>query len=211
MSSQHADPQLNVRPPAAVMEQAKQHLAGHGREVRGFVVACLGALNANPDAFLAQLAEYWPADKPRGRPRRAPAAEVNPSPEDGPATSTAASVGEPMVGPGSGQGGDGGGRRRGSVLTRGIERPEPVDVDTVRLERVSEPGSAGWRVLAGLAADPSTVIVVGVLEPVYGTGRRGVRGWAARHRHVQVAGGPWRTRREAVGRLLLQHQRLAGA
>jgi hypothetical protein len=73
-SSQHADPQLNVRPPAAVMNQAKDVLRERDREIRGFVVACLAALNADPDALLAQLAEHWPADKPRGRPRRTPPA-----------------------------------------------------------------------------------------------------------------------------------------
>jgi hypothetical protein len=70
VSSQHADPALTVRPPAAVMNQAKEVLDGRGREIRGFVVACLSALNADPDRFLAQLAEHWPPTKPRGRPRR---------------------------------------------------------------------------------------------------------------------------------------------
>lgn len=76
MASQHADPQLNVRPPAAVMEQAKDTLQEHGREIRGFVAACLAALNADPDTFLAQLAEHWPPEKRRGRPRRTPATQA---------------------------------------------------------------------------------------------------------------------------------------
>ncbi|WP_410583940.1 hypothetical protein [Amycolatopsis sp. lyj-108] len=71
MSSQHADPQLNVRPPADVTEQAKRLLEERGREVRGFVVACLTAFNADPDTFLTQLDEHWPPVKPRGRPPKA--------------------------------------------------------------------------------------------------------------------------------------------
>jgi hypothetical protein len=135
------------------------------------------------------------------------------SPDTGgePATPAAASTAElaagPVAGPGPG-GGDGGGRRRPSVFGREVERPEPVDADTARLER--EPGSSRWRVLAGLVADPGTVVVVGVLEPVYGTGRRAVRCWEAYHGHVQVPGGPWRTRRDAAAHLLLQHERLTG-
>lgn len=87
--------------------------------------------------------------------------------------------------------------------------PEPVNPDSVRLGRA--PDSSSWRVMASLSADPDTVVVVGTLEPVYGAGRRGVRGWHAFHAHVQVPGGPWPTRREAVVRLLLHHERLAGA
>lgn len=36
-----------------------------------------------------------------------------------------------------------------------VKRPEPVDADTVRLER--GPGSSRWRVLAGLAAEQCPV------------------------------------------------------
>lgn len=68
MSSRHADPALTVRPPAELTAKAKQLLGSRSRQMRGFITACLAALNANPDAFLAQLAEYWPAEKPRGRP-----------------------------------------------------------------------------------------------------------------------------------------------
>lgn len=39
--------------------------------MQGFLVACLNALVANPDGFLEQLKEHWPAEKPRGRPRKA--------------------------------------------------------------------------------------------------------------------------------------------
>jgi hypothetical protein len=70
MSSQHRDPGLTVRPPADLKAAAQDALRARGRETRGFVVACLAALVADPDAFLDQLTEHWPADKPRGRPRR---------------------------------------------------------------------------------------------------------------------------------------------
>lgn len=75
MPSQHADPQLNVRPPAAVTNEAKAILEARGREIRSFVVACLSALNADPDTFLELLDEHWPAAKPRGRPRQPSSAE----------------------------------------------------------------------------------------------------------------------------------------
>jgi hypothetical protein len=70
MSSQHADPQLNVRPPAEVTERAKKNLEDRGLEIRSFVVACLNALNAEPEEFLRLLDQHWPPAKPRGRPPR---------------------------------------------------------------------------------------------------------------------------------------------
>lgn len=73
VSSNHADPPLTVRPPAEVLAATKDILDTHGHEIRGFVVACMNALGAEPDAFLAQLAEHWPAPKPRGRPPKAAA------------------------------------------------------------------------------------------------------------------------------------------
>lgn len=90
----------------------------------------------------------------------------------------------------------------------GAGPPSLVDPDTVRVGRV--PDSSSWRVMASLSADPDTVIVVGTLKPVYGTDRSSVRGWRAYHGHVQIPGGPWRTRREADVRLLLRHERIAG-
>ncbi|MEU6965109.1 hypothetical protein [Streptomyces chrestomyceticus] len=70
MSSQHRDPAMTVRPPAALKAAAETALGD--REMRAFVVACLAALVADPDRFLAQLDEHWPEEKPRGRPRRTP-------------------------------------------------------------------------------------------------------------------------------------------
>lgn len=70
-ADRHTDPALTVRPPADLKTQAQQLLADRDREMRGFVVACLAALKADPDGFLGRLADHWPAPKPRGRPHRA--------------------------------------------------------------------------------------------------------------------------------------------
>jgi hypothetical protein len=70
VSSDHADPAVTVRPPAGLKTRAQAELAARGRGLRGFVTACLAALVADPEGFLAGLAEHWPAEKPRGRPRR---------------------------------------------------------------------------------------------------------------------------------------------
>ncbi|WP_211265823.1 hypothetical protein [Actinacidiphila oryziradicis] len=72
MSSQHRDPPLTVRPPADVKTQAQAVLNARNLEVQAFVVACLSALAATPDQFLAGLKPHWPEQKPRGRPRRTP-------------------------------------------------------------------------------------------------------------------------------------------
>jgi hypothetical protein len=71
MSSQHRDPALTVRPPADLKAAAQEAL--RGREMQAFVVACLTALTADPDGFLARLEDHWPARKPLGRPRRSAA------------------------------------------------------------------------------------------------------------------------------------------
>jgi hypothetical protein len=68
VSGQHADQSLTVRVPTTVIVPAKAVLRGHDREMRAFVVACLTALVADLDATLAQLEEYWPSRKLRGRP-----------------------------------------------------------------------------------------------------------------------------------------------
>jgi hypothetical protein len=82
VGSQHADPALTVRPPAEVKAQAEEILKAQGVQMRAFVVACLKALAADPEAFLAGLAGHWPAPKGRGRPPRnstpEPAAEEAP-------------------------------------------------------------------------------------------------------------------------------------
>lgn len=70
MSSNHADPPLTVRPPGELKAAASDELDSRGLHMRSFVVACLAALRADPDGFLRLLTPHWPADKPRGRPRR---------------------------------------------------------------------------------------------------------------------------------------------
>jgi len=66
----HRDPGLTVRPPKALKEAAQIELASRDRTMRAYFVACLNALVADPDRFLAGLDEHWPADTPRGRPRK---------------------------------------------------------------------------------------------------------------------------------------------
>lgn len=88
-------------------------------------------------------------------------------------------------------------------------RPEPLDLDTVRLERSSDSSRMGWRVLAG--ADDAPVLV-GFLEPVLSvTGRRSSRWEAQAPTGSRIYGGPWRTRTDALVRLVDDHQRAASA
>ena len=72
MNSQHADTAaVTVRTGPEVKEAATRVLDRRKLQMRAFIVACLTALAADPDKFLATLAPHWPAPKPRGRPRRA--------------------------------------------------------------------------------------------------------------------------------------------
>lgn len=73
-ADRHADTPLQARAPAPLKAEAQRVLRAHRRDMRGFVVACLTALTADPDRFLDQLDQHWPAQKPRGRPRRSPIA-----------------------------------------------------------------------------------------------------------------------------------------
>ena len=85
-------------------------------------------------------------------------------------------------------------------------RPDPLDLDTVRLERGTEP--AVWQVLAGEAEQP---VLVGFLEPASSGGRRSKR-WIARIAHwTHRPGGPWITRKGALVHLVDDYQRPAGA
>lgn len=70
MSNRHKDRALTFRPPEEVRAPAQDALTERGREIGAFLTACLDALAANPDGFLAQLAPHWPDPKPRGRPPR---------------------------------------------------------------------------------------------------------------------------------------------
>lgn len=68
VSSQHRDKALGVRPPNDIREQAQEQLNQRGREMVGFITACLAALVADPNTFLGQLDAHWQAPKPQGRP-----------------------------------------------------------------------------------------------------------------------------------------------
>ena len=68
--SQHAEPAMTVRVPTGLKDDARQTLSGRGLELRAFIVACLAALRAHPEAVLAVVEPYWPDPKVRGRPRR---------------------------------------------------------------------------------------------------------------------------------------------
>lgn len=70
MSNRHRDRALTVRPAEDIRAPAQAALAVRGREIGAFVAACLAALAADPDRFLAHLAPHWPAPRPKGRPRR---------------------------------------------------------------------------------------------------------------------------------------------
>lgn len=72
MSSQHRDPPLNVRPANADRLAAAAVLKANGKDMTGFVGACLRAIVANPKGFLAALDKYWPEKRERGRPPKRP-------------------------------------------------------------------------------------------------------------------------------------------
>lgn len=81
MADRHRDPQLNVRPPTELRTDAQQLLEDRGLEMKGFVVACLTALTADPDQVLEWLRPHWPAPKPRGRPPKAADSTHEPEPQ----------------------------------------------------------------------------------------------------------------------------------
>lgn len=70
MSSQHRLKPTNFRPEPDEIEPVKKALADHGREMEGFLRACLLAYQADPDGFTATLEPHWPPPRPRGRPRQ---------------------------------------------------------------------------------------------------------------------------------------------
>jgi hypothetical protein len=94
-------------------------------------------------------------------------------------------------------------RQRRAPRTR---RPVPLDVDTVRQERSTDPLRPGWRVVAGEADAP---VLLGFLEPVFSvTGRRSSRWEARTERLTLVSGGPWRNRAAALVQLVGAYQRV---
>lgn len=82
-------------------------------------------------------------------------------------------------------------------------RPQPIDPDTVRLQRSTDYDLTGtWQVLAGPTDHPITV----------GTVRRtGLsKQWEARTPALlTISGGPWHTRQDALIHLVLNHQQAA--
>ncbi|WP_216213773.1 hypothetical protein [Amycolatopsis aidingensis] len=87
-------------------------------------------------------------------------------------------------------------RARHAPVRRGA-----VDLDSVRLARSTDPVRPGWRVLTGPVED---VTLLGWLEPVRtATGRRS-GGWQATTAPhlLTVPGGPWKTRQDALVRLV---------
>lgn len=71
MADRHKDqkgPDVYVRGPVPEKEPAQQVLKSEGRQLKGFVIACLRALLANPERFLAHLDGHWPEPKRAGRP-----------------------------------------------------------------------------------------------------------------------------------------------
>jgi len=79
-------------------------------------------------------------------------------------------------------------------------RPQPIDPNTVRLERSADYDITGtWKAMAGPANDP---ILVGFVH------RNSLnKKWEARTPAlVTISGDPWRTRQDALIHLLLDHQ-----
>lgn len=71
VNSQHAPGvAVTARTEVQVKDAATRALADRGLEMQAFIVACLIALAADPDRFVATVHPYWPAARPRGRPRR---------------------------------------------------------------------------------------------------------------------------------------------
>jgi hypothetical protein len=58
------------RPEPDTTKQARQILAEHGWTMNDFIVAAVVLLTKNPAPFLARLAEFRPAAKPPGRPKK---------------------------------------------------------------------------------------------------------------------------------------------
>jgi len=80
------------------------------------------------------------------------------------------------------------------------QRRQPIDPDTVRLERSTDYDITGtWQVMAGQTDDP---ILIGFVH------RSSLsKKWEARTPVlVAISGGPWRTRQDALVHLVLEHQ-----
>lgn len=65
-SSLHKNPAKTFRPDPAEYARLRADLGD--RTVDGFIVACMRCLHDEPDVLLTLLANYWPPEKPKGRP-----------------------------------------------------------------------------------------------------------------------------------------------
>lgn len=70
MASQHKQRQGSWRPDPDEYETTKSLLSARGKNITGFMRACMRWLRHDPDAALAVLAEHWPSPRRFGRPPR---------------------------------------------------------------------------------------------------------------------------------------------
>lgn len=87
MTDRHKDqgPDVYVRGPVPEKADAQRILAAENLQLKGFVIACLRALIADPKRFLKQLERHWPEAKHAGRPPKPPAVELVSEPFEDPA------------------------------------------------------------------------------------------------------------------------------
>lgn len=89
------------------------------------------------------------------------------------------------------------------------DRPAPIDLNTVRVERNPDPSGRTWRVLAGDADNPTLVGYVESAHTVHGT--RNSRRWTILTAELlPITSRAARNRTQAVAALLDAHQRAAG-
>ncbi|MFD2422393.1 hypothetical protein [Amycolatopsis pigmentata] len=96
--------------------------------------------------------------------------------------------------------------QRVELAIRHKDRGEPVNHNSVHLERASDyKWSGAWRVVTIEDKEP---ILVGYLSPKSArSNRQTAKKWyAITASEVDVPGGPWKTRKEALLHLLSQHQ-----
>lgn len=74
------DRAVTIRPRAVVLDRAQDVLDERSLEMRGFFMACLAAVAADPDVLLTHIAQYWPEPKRRGRPPKTAANADRPAP-----------------------------------------------------------------------------------------------------------------------------------
>jgi len=70
MAGQHRYPAKTIYPDPDEITAAEERLGV--RRVSSYLRACLRWLRSEPDAALAAVADYWPPERPTGRPPRTP-------------------------------------------------------------------------------------------------------------------------------------------